>query len=294
MLNLFLYHLSSGHAWFSCGLLILLIIGFDLAGSLVKRPVLSRWLRLVLLIAMVLAAASATPIPIWFAVPLVVACLGYLGFGLASSRRKTRLILGSCAGCLILAGLIVELPYHLTRPPRVQRPQRIYIVGDSLTAGMGGETTTWPRILGRDTGIDIRDLSFAGANTHSARRKLAETLEKSSHGDAWILIGIGGNDMLGPTTAADFGIHLDALLTVACAGASDKSKVLMQELPMIPFAWSFAAHQRRLAAKHGVVLIPKRLLASVVLTEENVVDGLHLSPAGHERMAELLGDWVGE
>jgi lysophospholipase L1-like esterase len=294
MLNLFLYHLSSGQAWFSCGMVFLLAVILDLAGFFDSRPVLARWLRMVLLIAMVLAAASATPLPLPLALVLVVSCLGYLSFGLASSRRKVRLILGSCAGCLILTGLFIELPYHWTQPPRAMRPKRIYIIGDSLTAGMGGESTTWPKILGQQTGIEMRDLSFAGANTNSAQRKLAETLAAVSDPNAWILIGIGGNDMLGPTSAADFALHLDSLLTIACADSSGSRIVLMQELPMIPFAWNFAAHQRRLAAKHGVVLIPKRLLASVVLADDNVVDGLHLSPAGHERMAELLEVWVGQ
>ncbi|HYT91625.1 MAG TPA: hypothetical protein VEL76_23130 [Gemmataceae bacterium] len=48
-----------------------------------------------------------------------------------------------------------------------------------------------------------------------------------------------------------------------------------------------------MASKHDVVLIPKRLLAGVILTGANVVDGLHLSSAGHARMAEQLGPWLG-
>ncbi|MCI0456532.1 MAG: hypothetical protein L0Z62_06080 [Gemmataceae bacterium] len=67
----------------------------------------------------------------------------------------------------------------------------------------------------------------------------------------------------------------------------------MLELPLLPRAWAFGAQQRRLAAKHGVVLIPKRLLAGLLLTEANVVDGLHLSPAGHARLPARLGPWLG-
>ena len=293
MLNLFLYHLSSGHAWFSCGILFLLVVVLDMMGCLIRRPRLVRWLRLALLIAMVLAGASATPLPLWFALPLVSACLAYLAAGLANVNRRRRLILGTCAGGLILAGLVVEAPYHLAHGVSGKRPARLYIVGDSLTAGMGGEATTWPRLLRQQTDIDIHDLSFAGANARSAYRHLKNKLKPDSDADAWVLIGIGGNDMLGSTSPAEFSEYLDQLLSVARGDPDRPRLVVMQELPMVPFAWSFAAHQRRLAAQHGVVLIPKRVLAGVILAEANVLDGLHLSQEGHERMAQLMAEWLG-
>jgi acyl-CoA thioesterase-1 len=141
--------------------------------------------------------------------------------------------------------------------------------------------------------MDVRDLSFAGANARSALRKVRAALDGADAPDAWVLVSIGGNDMLGNTSAADFAQDLEQLLVVARGEGSHPRTVLMQELPLIPGAWAFRAAQRRLAAKHGVRLIPKRLLAGVVLAEENVVDGLHLSAAGHERMAERLEPWLG-
>lgn len=67
----------------------------------------------------------------------------------------------------------------------------------------------------------------------------------------------------------------------------------MLELPIIPGKWAYGAQQRRVAARHGALLVPKRLLAGVVLTQENTTDGLHLSATGHERMAQLLIAWLG-
>src|SRR5262245_18229059 len=90
----------------------------------------------------------------------------------------------------------------------------------------------------------------------------------------------------------DFARHLDELLTKARGDVERPRTVLMLELPIIPGAWAFAAWQRHFAAKHGVILIPKRVMADVILTEANVVDGLHLSQRGHERMAELLVPWL--
>jgi lysophospholipase L1-like esterase len=187
----------------------------------------------------------------------------------------------------------VELPYHLVRPPPAARSAGLYIVADSLGAGMGGERMTWPKLLAARYGLPNQDLSFAGANTRSALRRLTAALEGRADDPSWVLISIGGNDMLGKTSAEDFANDLDRLLALACGDPPHRRTVLMQELPLIPGASAFGAAQRRLAARYGVVLIPKRLLAGVVLTDENVVDGLHLSAAGHEHMAEALAPWLG-
>jgi acyl-CoA thioesterase I len=85
-----------------------------------------------------------------------------------------------------------------------------------------------------------------------------------------------------------------SFLAAARGDSAQPRTVLMMELPIIPGTWAFAAWQRHLAAKHGVILIPKRIIAEVVLTKANVIDGVHLSPSGHERMAELLAPWLGE
>jgi len=293
MLNLFLRHLASGEAWFSCGTIFVLIAAAGAFGLFAQRPRLGRWLQIVLFLCMTLAAVSATPVPIWLAVPLVSAAVGYLLFGFASPRRRRCIVLASCASTLVLASLALELTYYLAQPAFATSPRKLCIIGDSLTAGMGGERTTWPRILAKETGIDVRDLSFAGAITRTASHKLTMSLALSDDADAWILINIGGNDMLGSTYSEDFGQDLDELLSRARGDPSRPRTVLMQELPLIPGAWAFGAHQRRLASKHGVILIPKRVLARVVLAESNVLDGLHLSPEGHERMAREMIHWVG-
>jgi acyl-CoA thioesterase I len=292
MLNHFLYHLASGQAWFSCGLLFLLVTVLDVRGAFEQRRRLGRVAWLLLWLAMLLAAASTTPVPLWLAIPLVASCLAYMVFGFSHQVRIRRLVLGSGASSLILVALILELPFHFPGPQNGARSQGLYVVADSLAAGLGREQTTWPKLLAARIGSDVRDRSFPGANTRSALRTLTKVLGPADNPHAWVLVCIGGNDMLGKTSAEDFANDLDQLLAVARGNPPHRRTVLMQELPLIPGAWAFGTIQRRLAAKHGVVLIPKRLLAGVVLTEENVVDGLHLSAAGHERMAELLLPWV--
>ena len=67
----------------------------------------------------------------------------------------------------------------------------------------------------------------------------------------------------------------------------------MLELPIIPGRWAYGGIQRRLADKHRVTLIPKRLLAGVIFETENTLDGIHLSAKGHRAMVEELAPWPG-
>ena len=62
----------------------------------------------------------------------------------------------------------------------------------------------------------------------------------------------------------------------------------MFELPLFPFRQSYGKVQRQLAGEFNVILIPKRFLAGILLTPDGTVDGLHLSDAGHQQMADLV------
>jgi lysophospholipase L1-like esterase len=64
--------------------------------------------------------------------------------------------------------------------------------------------------------------------------------------------------------------------------------VVMFELPLPPFRNEYGRVQRKLASKYGVVLIPKRVFVGVLTEEGATMDGVHLSPQGHERMAEIV------
>jgi acyl-CoA thioesterase-1 len=294
LFNRFLYHLASGQAWFSCGLVVVLLIALDLRGTFAIRPLYSRIGRVLLLVALCVAGITATPVPLWLAIPLVASSLAYAFFGFAGAGRGRRRALALVTGACVVLAMALELPYHIVRPPRTARPQRAYVVADSLAAGLGGEAMTWPRRLGELTGVEIRDLSFAGANAGTALRQQLPIIERDDDPEARVLVCIGGNDMLGRTTVEEFGQNLDELLAAARGDPQRPREVLMLELPLIPGAWKYGSHQRRLAAKHGVVLIPKRLMAGVVLDDADVLDGVHLSPAGHERMARELAAWLGQ
>src|SRR5262249_51114580 len=153
--------------------------------------------------------------------------------------------------------------------PQAPRPRRLYVIGDSLAAGVRPKEITWPKLLAEGTGIQVTDLSLPGGTARNALRQQAPALERRTDTDAWALIEIGGNDMLGGPTADEFGEALDRLLASARGDRAHPRTVVMLELPLTPGKWAFGAWQRQLAAKHGAFLVPKRVMASVILTDAN-------------------------
>ncbi|HEX5106265.1 MAG TPA: hypothetical protein VFV87_20740, partial [Pirellulaceae bacterium] len=78
---------------------------------------------------------------------------------------------------------------------------------------------------------------------------------------------------------------LDRLLErVAVPGRT----IVMFELPLPPLANEYGRIQRRLAAKYGVRLIPKRVFISILAADGTTLDSIHLSDAGHQRMADAV------
>src|SRR5262245_53463822 len=109
MTNALLYHLASGHAWFTCGALFLLAAGLDACGYFHKRKGLTRVTRLLLIAALLVAGVGATPVAWWVAVPLAVACLGYTFVGLGNRARSRCLFLAAAAAGMVLVALLGEL-----------------------------------------------------------------------------------------------------------------------------------------------------------------------------------------
>ena len=103
--------------------------------------------------------------------------------------------------------------------------------------------------------------------------------------DRLVLIEIGGNDLIANVSGEEFGRGLEAILAKIQAPGRT---VVMFELPLLPHKIAYGQIQRRLALKYGVVMIPKRFFIDVISGADATSDGLHLSPAGTRRMAELV------
>jgi acyl-CoA thioesterase-1 len=347
-------HFASGGAFFSgaaCLVVGMLVVTFG-RGKLL--PAIG---RLLILTGMVLIGLSATPLPVWawcvwIATLLVWIAARFLNVAgtlrvpsaarqtvtderesikpvVGKQGRGTRRVPATMAviACT-LAVVAWEISWQL--PPRGLDGQgdRLVVIGDSLSAEdftEGG--APWPTLLGREHGIEVKNLAFSGAKAGSAAKRVAS----GDFAGAVVLLEIGGNDIFGGTTSAEFERDLEALLATICRhgpeeraepppqatrasvntqSVDDDSKsnrqaarpplakggrafvVMMLELPLPPLYNRFGEIQRRLARRYEVVLIPKRYFASVLIGEEATLDGLHLSPAGHKKMAELVWERV--
>jgi acyl-CoA thioesterase-1 len=105
-----------------------------------------------------------------------------------------------------------------------------------------------------------------------------------------LLLEIGGNDLLGSTSAAQFSDDLDRLLSRVCVPGRT---VLMFELPLPPFRNEYGRVQRRLASRYNVSLVPKRIFITVLTTDGATLDGVHLSQTGHELLADVVERLLG-
>jgi acyl-CoA thioesterase-1 len=226
---------------------------------------------------------SATPLPYWFyLLALTVTFLWLVAerneAGFLMARRNW---LRSLVVVVWAIAVILEVPYHLFPTLEGNGHPKPYIIGDSISAGIGGEKQTWPRLLASSRSVEVVDFSKAGA-TAASGLKQAEGLPQEG---GLVLLEIGGNDLLGSTSSANFERDLGRLLDRVCVPGR---MVVMFELPLPPFRNEYGRVQRKLASKYGVVLIPKRVFVGVLTEEGATMDGVHLSPQGHERMAEIV------
>ncbi|HEU5162935.1 MAG TPA: GDSL-type esterase/lipase family protein [Thermoanaerobaculia bacterium] len=281
------HHLLSGHAWFTAGAVLLLLLGAELSGALaIARPAMRSAARILFLLAIGLGALSGTPLPLLLLLPLALSlgAVSAIGFG-TDAARGSRVAAGA-AMVVIVAALVVEARWH--RPVRVGVPagSTIAVLGDSLSSGGFGEAVPWPARFAAASKLRVANLSLPGETVRSAIDYQLPRLAEIGAPKV-VLLEIGGNDLLGETSAEDYAADLDRLL--GAVRRERPAAIVMLELPVPPARWRWGAIQRRVAKKHGVVLIPKRVLARVLTDPRLVDDGLHLTDSGHAMLAREIG-----
>jgi len=275
-MNGLVYHIVSGQAFFT-GVALLMLAAF---ASTRTRPVFRRITVQSFLIGVIAVVVSSTAIPYW--------CYGVSGGTMlawiaSAFRVKWRRPAAIAMGCIWLILALFELPYHLTHSLASAKTRTMTVIGDSVTAGVDGDETseTWPSLFARQHQIEVQDISHIGETAASAlKRARTQSIES-----AVVVVEIGGNDILGSTTTADFARDLEALLAFL---ESPDRQVIMFELPLPPFCHEFGRIQRTAAAKHNVTLIPKRVFLSVIAGSESTLDTIHLSQSGHQFMADTV------
>ncbi|MBC8113121.1 MAG: hypothetical protein H7062_01990 [Candidatus Saccharimonas sp.] len=287
LLRLAMYHFPGGDGYL-CGLLLFCLAQL---GLIFNRH--DRWRRPLTIasrIGLIWSFVLPSPTPRWllvlFSVSLLWLCLADWRSKSANDPviRSPRLQrvrwLSWLAVVCAFAILLCELPYRFSPSVDVSS-QRLCVVGDSVTAGLNDGEDTWPQRLARRSHWQITDASQPGATLKSARQQV-ELLDTEP---SVLLLEIGGNDMLESLPLAQFEHNLEQLLIAA---HKPGRTVLMFELPLPPLAFRYGETQRRLASKYEVALLPKRLLIGVLTSSGATVDGIHLAPNGHERMAKLV------
>src|SRR5262249_53976276 len=144
-----LFHIASGQSFFTGAACLLAAIGL----SPVARRAWARTSRNLLAgLGGILIAISGTPLPPPLYLLLSLASLAWI-WGESRRERLSPRLVWSIRGVAVLAvlvGVLLELPYHLLpRIPALGRPV-LGIIGDSVTAGMGGPRgATWPSEFAR-------------------------------------------------------------------------------------------------------------------------------------------------
>ena len=231
---------------------------------------------------------SATPLPIWFYIAWTAGVIAWLLLVALRVASKSAALVCIVPASLSLMALFAELPFHLMPSVPQEGFERLYIIGDSVTAGIGGvKEQTWPKILRKKYGVDIVDLAESGATVASAMRQAAQV----DSPNAIVLLEIGGNDHLAPTPHKLFEQSLRRLLKTV---SNPKRRVVMLELPLLPWHIEYGRIQRRLAKEFNATLIPKRFFVSVVSSKDATPDLGHLSASGHKLMAKAMWSLLGD
>jgi lysophospholipase L1-like esterase len=246
--------------------------------------------RLAILCGLILLLLGSVPISI-----VLFRILGILIVALAFcsgfESPTTRPFLALLRILIIAIGLYsLAHEWKMWRMPafRYGPSDTVYVIGDSLSAGIGfsGERT-WIDIV-RDERPDLTLVTYTagGATLDYAIEKASSLYEDN----AWVILEIGGNDILNGLSSDQYKVKLDQLFRTL--RRQKNRTIVMFELPLPPFASLYGYHLREVAGRYGVHLVPRWVLSNLI-TGENTCDGLHFSNEGHRSMANTALDLIG-
>lgn len=269
---------ASGYSFFLGSIILFLAIFMSLKLNRI-------WHKLLIYLAAIIAALfvflSATPLNSWFYTLWIVSAVVWFFSVVFKNQRgnKTSKTISLIAICLTVMALLIELPFFFNPAVPVDKFEKLYIIGDSVSDGIGNaEEQTWPVLLRKKYSINIVDLAMSGATVKSAIKQVKKVTSEHS----LVLLEIGGNDMFAPTPYDLFEKDLANMLNTL---KNSNNTVVMLELPLLPWRLEYGRIQRKLAKKYAVVLMPKRNFASVLSVPGASVDLAHLSEKGHQLMA---------
>jgi acyl-CoA thioesterase-1 len=279
-------HFASGNVFFTG--VALLVAAVAWSSLPVLRPSVRRR-TLLFYPAVVLIAASATPLPYWFyGVWIAAAGTSFVLVRRAKPAGSQYPVRISAVSTISICAVAVLGELRTMFPPAlpVSTGATVYVIGDSVSSGMNdAPQDTWPAVMGRRYSVPVVNLSQAGGTARSALRQA----EQIGDGTAVVIVEIGGNDLLSGVGSHEFTTDLRRLLEETCQPGR---RVLLMELPLPPFCNDYGRVQRELAAEFDCQLISKRTFVSVLAAPNGTVDSVHLSPVGHSLMAHRMWNCI--
>ena len=283
-MNPFIQLCVNGNIFFVGMFLCAIALGLK---SFVKRKYPQVGLRLVLIVGFIFVIISSTPFSIFIYLIWSAALFGSFALMNPKHNKRSKIRISSIAIFLILSLslCLIESRYRIKPSILMHQDQLIYVIGDSISAGLEDGEKTWPEVLSEKHDLKVVNLARAGATVRSVLDQADEISSTSSI----VLLEIGGNDLLGETKSNDFNNQLNQILMKL---KQQKHKIIIFELPLPPLHNSYGKIQRRLSKEYNAELIPKRFMTKVIAAKETTVDGLHLSSAGHDWMADIVWDMI--
>ncbi len=282
-MNPFLLRFADGTSFLAAMMIVMAAAALPLWS---RRRLVRRVCSVAMLLGVALAVLSSTPLPFvayifWTSLVLGAA----VAINLPVEARMTRRAEAILAGVVILptAGFLgLEASSRICPRADVRVGEEVYVIGDSLSAGTGSQMRCWPAVLADRIGMPVVNLAAPGARAKDGLSQAGGIRKDGS----LVIVELGGNDVLGRYGQEQFHEHLEKLLAYL---RQHGHRILMFELPLPPLYNAFARTQRELAGQYGVDLIPKWCLAHVLGGPRATIDGLHLSKAGHNHLAEIVG-----
>jgi acyl-CoA thioesterase-1 len=177
-------------------------------------------------------------------------------------RRALRHIGAFSAGCTPVGMLgMANVAHGASKPQKTQPPQKILVLGDSLSAEYGlARGTGWVALLGQKLSdrpnVSVVNASISGETTSGGLRRLPALL--AQHQPTHVIIELGANDALRGLALKATQDNLDQM-TQQCQAA--KAKVLIVGMMMPPnfgqrYGQTFAAVFSGVATSRKVGLVP--------------------------------------
>jgi len=209
------------------------------------------------------------------------------------------MILRSCLSFLTAAGLLACSRPDAARPAAeasgAPEPPAVLVLGTSLAAGQGIDPDqAYPAVLQRmidSAGYEFRVLNrgVSGETSAGAAKRAAWLFQQPV---AVLVLETGGNDGLRGLDPEALRTNIQAVIDLA-RGRDPAPQILLLGMEAPPnlgasYTSRFREAYREVARANEIPMVPFVLEGVAGVDSLNQADGIHPTPEGHRRMAEII------